>query len=63
VIGAALGALLLATINQALYVLGISSFWDPAIDGALILLAISLDHWITVRLTSALRKRSVRGAA
>jgi len=63
VVGAALGALLLATINQALYVLGISSFWDPAIDGALILAAISLDHWITVRLTSALRKRSVRGAA
>jgi rhamnose transport system permease protein len=62
VVGAALGALLLATINQALYVLGISSFWDPAIDGALILAAIALDHWITVRLTSALRKRSFRHA-
>jgi len=64
VVGAALGALLLATISQALYVLGISSFWDPAIDGALILVAISLDHWITVRLTSALRRRrSLRHAA
>jgi rhamnose transport system permease protein len=62
VVGAALGALLLATINQALYVLGISSFWDPAIDGALILVAISLDHWITVRLTGALRKRSLQHA-
>jgi rhamnose transport system permease protein len=59
VAGAALGALLLATINQALYVLGISSFWDPAIDGALILFAISLDHWITVRLTNALQKGNV----
>lgn len=63
VVGAALGALLLATINQALYVLGISSFWDPAIDGALIVLAISLDHWITLRLTRALRKGAVQHAA
>jgi rhamnose transport system permease protein len=62
VTGAALGALLLATINQALYVLGISSFWDPAIDGLLIVVAISLDHWISVRLTSALRKRSLHHA-
>ena len=62
VTGAALGALLLATINQALYVLGISSFWDPAIDGLLIVVAISLDHWISVRLTSALRKRSLQHA-
>ncbi len=62
VIGAALGALLLATINQALYVLGISSFWDKAIDGLLIVVAISLDHWITVRLTAALRKRSLQHA-
>jgi rhamnose transport system permease protein len=63
VVGAALGALLLATINQALDVLGISSFWDPAIDGLLIIVAISLDHWITLRLTSALRKRSLHHAA
>jgi rhamnose transport system permease protein len=63
VVGAALGALLLGTINQALYVLGISSFWDKAIDGLLIVVAISLDHWITVRLTSALRKKSLQHAA
>ena len=35
--GAALGALLLTTINSALYVLGISSFWDQAIWGFLLL--------------------------
>lgn len=63
VVGAALGALLLATINQALYVLGISSSWDPAIDGLLIVVAISLDHWISVRVTSALRKRSLSRAS
>ncbi len=62
VVGAACGALLLATINQALYVLGISSFWDPAIDGLLIIVAIALDHWIRARLTSALRKRSLQHA-
>ncbi|HTV11683.1 MAG TPA: ABC transporter permease [Acidimicrobiales bacterium] len=60
VVGAAFGALLLTTINQALYVLGISSFWDPAIDGLLIVVAISLDHGISVRLTNALRKRNLQ---
>jgi rhamnose transport system permease protein len=60
VVGAAFGALLLATINQALYVLGISSFWDEAIAGLLLIGAISLDHGIQVRLTSTLRKRSLQ---
>jgi rhamnose transport system permease protein len=55
--GAALGALLLTTINSALYVLGISSFWDQAIWGFLLLVAIALDQTITERLTSALRSR------
>ncbi|HUB69325.1 MAG TPA: ABC transporter permease [Acidimicrobiales bacterium] len=63
VVGAAFGALLLTTINQALDVLGISSFWDPAIDGMLIVVAISLDHWISLRLTGALRKRSLQHAS
>jgi rhamnose transport system permease protein len=55
--GAALGALLLTTINSALFVLGISSFWDQAIWGFLLLVAIALDQTITERLTSALRSR------
>jgi rhamnose transport system permease protein len=58
--GAALGALLLTTINSALYVLGISSFWDQAIWGFLLLVAIALDQTITERLTSALRSRKPR---
>ncbi len=62
VIGAAFGALLLETINTALYVLGISAFWDQAIAGFLLICAITLDHGITVMLTSALRRRSPRGA-
>jgi rhamnose transport system permease protein len=60
VTGAALGALLLATISSALYVLGISPFWDQAIWGFLLLLAIALDQAITERLTSALRLRRTR---
>ena len=62
VVGAALGALLLSTISSALYVLGISPFWDQAIWGFLLLLAIALDQMITERLTSALRKRRTRHA-
>ncbi len=60
VIGAAIGALLLSTITSALYVLGISPFWDQAISGFLLLVAISLDRAIAVRLLAALRLRSSR---
>jgi rhamnose transport system permease protein len=62
-VGAALGALLLSTINSALYVLGISSFWDEAIAGFLLILAITLDRIISIRLTEALRIRSNRRAS
>jgi len=57
-VGAAIGALLLQTINSALYVLGISPFWDQAIAGALLLAAITLDRVISLRLSAALRRRS-----
>jgi rhamnose transport system permease protein len=56
-VGAALGALLLNTITSALYVLGISPFWDQAIAGFLLLLAISLDRGVQLWLASALRQR------
>jgi rhamnose transport system permease protein len=56
-VGAALGALLLNTITSALYVLGISPFWDQAIAGFLLLLAISLDRGVQLWLASALRPR------
>jgi len=59
-VGAALGALLLNTISSALYVLGISPFWDQAIWGFLLIVAISVDRFITVRLTAALRVRGGR---
>jgi rhamnose transport system permease protein len=57
VIGAAFGALLLQTILSALYVLGVSPFWNQAIAGALLLAAISLDRGIELKLSAMLRKR------
>ena len=60
VVGAALGALLLQTINSALYVLGISPFWDQAISGALLLGAIALDRGISAAARPLLRRRRSR---
>jgi rhamnose transport system permease protein len=62
-IGAAIGALLLNTITSALNVLGIAPFWDQAIAGFLLLVAISLDRAISVKLVAALRLRSNRRGA
>ncbi|NGN69446.1 ABC transporter permease [Streptomyces sp. A7024] len=56
--GAALGALLLTTIGSALVVLKVSSFWQQAITGVLLLAAITTDRIVQQRTTSALRKRS-----
>ena len=61
-VGAAIGALLLSTINSALNVLGIAPFWDQAIAGFLLLLAITLDRVISLRLAAALRLRSAHRA-
>lgn len=47
--GAAIGAVLLVTINRALPVLGISDFWQQAVVGLLILGAIVLDRVLSVR--------------
>ncbi|MFE7755765.1 ABC transporter permease [Streptomyces sp. NPDC057429] len=58
--GAALGALLLTTIGSVLVVLKVDSFWQGAITGALLLLAISVDRIVNLRMTAALRKRSAR---
>lgn len=59
VVGAALGALLLQTINVALNVLGVPSLWTEAIAGFLLILAITVDRGIQLRLAAALRRRRV----
>jgi rhamnose transport system permease protein len=60
VVGAALGALLLQTINSSLNVLGIPSLWTDAISGFLLLVAITLDRVIQIQQAAALRRRRVR---
>jgi len=49
VAGAALGAMLLLTINRALPVVGIPDFWQRAVVGALIIGAIALDRVLANR--------------
>lgn len=55
VLGAALGALLLNTINQALVSSRISAFWNDAIAGALLLAAIAFDRWVSLRVARSLQ--------
>lgn len=60
VVGAALGAVLLNTIQQGLVAVRISSFWDEAVAGGLLLAAIAVDRWLSLRV--ARRLRSAEGA-
>lgn len=55
--GAALGALLLTVIGSALAVLDINQFWQQAIVGALIILAICADRLVAFRIARSLRKK------
>lgn len=63
VYGAALGALLLGTITSSLIVLKVDAFWQMAAIGALLLVAITFDRFVGLRLDAALRQRSARRAA
>ncbi|MEU5312194.1 ABC transporter permease [Streptomyces sp. NPDC021562] len=58
VYGAALGALLLTSINSVLPALGVSSVWVLAINGLLLLLAIAVDRIVALRVAAALKKKS-----
>jgi rhamnose transport system permease protein len=59
VLGAGLGALLLNTIDQALVAARVSSFWNQAVAGLLLLVAIAFDRYVAVRAEKILR---VQGA-
>ena len=63
VYGAALGALLLGSITSSLIVLKVDAFWQMAAIGGLLLLAIAIDRFVSLRLDAALRQRSARRAA
>ncbi|KQO96626.1 ABC transporter permease [Leifsonia sp. Leaf264] len=47
--GAAIGAVLLLTINRALPILGVQDFWQRAVVGVLIIGAIVLDRLLSLR--------------
>ncbi|UFR00738.1 ABC transporter permease [Streptomyces sp. Go40/10] len=57
VYGAALGALLLTSVNSVLPALGVSSVWVLAINGVLLLLAIAVDRIVALRVAAALKKK------
>ncbi|WP_333770598.1 ABC transporter permease [Streptomyces sp. IBSBF 2435] len=60
VYGAALGALLLTSINSVLPSIGVSSVWVQAIDGTLLLLAVAVDRVVALRVAAVLRKRAAQ---
>jgi rhamnose transport system permease protein len=57
VVGALLGAMLLRTIGFSLSALSIPEFWQQAVNGALLLVAISADRVVTIRRDRAERMR------
>ncbi len=57
VYGAAIGAMLLMTINRALPIVGVQDFWQQAVVGALIVGAIVLDRVLALRLHRRLVKQ------
>jgi rhamnose transport system permease protein len=62
VLGAALGALLLNSIDTALVVVNVASNWTLALAGALLLTAIAFDRLIAIRVAPVLStRRRTRG--
>ena len=55
--GAAIGALLLTTMTSALTAVGVDKFWQKAVVGALILIAIVVDRVSSMRRHEAMRKK------
>lgn len=59
--GAALGAVLLTVIGAALPILRVSGFWQQAVVGLLILIAIGMDRILSARAERRLRGGEPRG--
>jgi rhamnose transport system permease protein len=58
VVGALLGAVLLTTIDRVLPTIGVQDFWQQAVVGLLIILAIVLDRVLTIRASRRLTDSS-----
>jgi rhamnose transport system permease protein len=59
-LGAALGAILLGAIENALSILKLNQFWLQAIQGAVIIAAVTVDALVTRRLQRVLRRARAR---
>jgi rhamnose transport system permease protein len=57
VLGATLGAILVATIQDGFTLLKLSEFWKMFFNGAAIVVAVTIDALVTRRLQDALRRR------
>ncbi|MGF1648117.1 MAG: ABC transporter permease [Kineosporiaceae bacterium] len=58
--GAALGAMVLTVISNALPALGVDQFWQQAVVGALIVGAIGVDRLVALRVAASMRRRDAR---
>ena len=57
VLGAMLGALLVATIDNGFTLLRFSEFWKIFFEGAAIIVAVTIDALLTQRLAEVMRRR------
>lgn len=63
VYGAAFGAVVLATINNGLVLLGVQEFYRLLFQGGAIVAAVAVDAVVQRRVQSATRRRRIRGEA
>jgi rhamnose transport system permease protein len=63
VAGTLLGVVLLGMIGPALTFLGVSAYWERAIQGAIILTAVTIDAWRGSRIAHTAAPAAVRAAA
>lgn len=49
ILGAILGVLIIGTLRNGLVLMGISPFWQETVIGAVIILAVGIDKWTSVR--------------
>jgi len=59
--GTLLGVVLLASVGPALVFLGITSYWERAIHGAIVLTAVGADAWRSRRPASVARRAVGKG--
>jgi rhamnose transport system permease protein len=58
--GTVAGATLLSAIGPALTFLGVTAYWERALQGAIILAAVSIDGWRTLRAARGATTRELR---